>query len=390
MTDNITSAIDDKAITKELITGTKTRTGLKGDDFVVDKLQNDSLSSLQFYNKCWGCDEELQNGTNDIHEATIECFRCGAITEFPNTQKQNCSWHRSLFNRFFSFLNRLRWLVVIFVQGLIMSLIIPGYVIILPALHRSPLAYHLATTFTFLCSFQVCLNYVHCIFSNAGRVKDFHAPALVDASGRVGPGTLRGFRYCSYCKASKSSDAHHCRTCGICVVDSDHHCPFINNCVGRANRRSFFVFLIWVFISVIYCAITCIQLLWRDWREISDIPLQMWEAVTSGSVGEIASTGIIILSNLKLCHIVAFYIIGASSCVGVGVGGLFLMTLSQEVAMQQGEGQGEGREKEQVENKESKMEGESNLITWIKVFDSIMKPVGIWMSILIPAPFVVE
>eukprot|EP00201_Polytomella_parva_P022598 CAMPEP_0175044828 /NCGR_PEP_ID=MMETSP0052_2-20121109/4047_1 /TAXON_ID=51329 ORGANISM="Polytomella parva, Strain SAG 63-3" /NCGR_SAMPLE_ID=MMETSP0052_2 /ASSEMBLY_ACC=CAM_ASM_000194 /LENGTH=66 /DNA_ID=CAMNT_0016308217 /DNA_START=1000 /DNA_END=1200 /DNA_ORIENTATION=- len=66
------------------------------------------------------------------------------------------------------------------------------------------------------------------------------------------------------------------------------------------------------------------------------------------------------------------------------------MTLSQEVAMQQGEGQGEGREKEQVENKESKMEGESNLITWIKVFDSIMKPVGIWMSILIPAPFVVE
>jgi hypothetical protein len=32
----------------------------------------------------------------------------------------------------------------------------------------------------------------------------------------------------------------------------DHHCPFLNNCVGRGNVRPFLLFLFWVVVGMLY------------------------------------------------------------------------------------------------------------------------------------------
>ena len=42
-------------------------------------------------------------------------------------------------------------------------------------------------------------------------------------------------RKCENCDSMKPPRAHHCRTCGRCVMRMDHHCPWINNCVGANN-----------------------------------------------------------------------------------------------------------------------------------------------------------
>mmetsp|Transcript_26150 Transcript_26150/g.65383 ORF Transcript_26150/g.65383 Transcript_26150/m.65383 type:complete len:174 (+) Transcript_26150:817-1338(+) len=42
---------------------------------------------------------------------------------------------------------------------------------------------------------------------------------------------------------SQPERAKHCGYCGRCVERFDHHCPWVNNCVGIGNNRALVVFL---------------------------------------------------------------------------------------------------------------------------------------------------
>ena len=44
------------------------------------------------------------------------------------------------------------------------------------------------------------------------------------------------------CKAIKIQNVHHCRSCDKCVYMMDHHCIWINNCVGRGTAKQFALF----------------------------------------------------------------------------------------------------------------------------------------------------
>merc|ERR1712057_121382 len=52
-------------------------------------------------------------------------------------------------------------------------------------------------------------------------------------------------RWCRKCVKVKPDRCHHCRVCQRCVLKMDHHCPWINNCVGFYNYKFFISLVFW-------------------------------------------------------------------------------------------------------------------------------------------------
>uniref|UniRef100_A0A183CQF7 Palmitoyltransferase n=1 Tax=Globodera pallida TaxID=36090 RepID=A0A183CQF7_GLOPA len=71
------------------------------------------------------------------------------------------------------------------------------------------------------------------------------------------------FRYCYRCLAFKAPRVHHCSRCRRCVLLMDHHCPWINNCVGQRNQIYFVKFLFFAIVGSAHAAIVLTSCLYK-------------------------------------------------------------------------------------------------------------------------------
>lgn len=65
--------------------------------------------------------------------------------------------------------------------------------------------------------------------------------------------------WCFRCKGTRPARAHHCSKCGCCVEQMDHHCPWIQRCVGKENRAHFIQFLLVASVGLILQQIDAIR-----------------------------------------------------------------------------------------------------------------------------------
>lgn len=62
------------------------------------------------------------------------------------------------------------------------------------------------------------------------------------------------FTFCKKCDTWRPPRCHHCSTCRRCVLQMDHHCPWVNNCIGYNNIRTFILSLIFLVLGCWYGA----------------------------------------------------------------------------------------------------------------------------------------
>lgn len=62
---------------------------------------------------------------------------------------------------------------------------------------------------------------------------------------------------CSTCIVMRPARSKHCNLCNMCIRRYDHHCPWINRCVGEGTHRYFLGFLI---VHGVSCTWACLDL----------------------------------------------------------------------------------------------------------------------------------
>ena len=72
---------------------------------------------------------------------------------------------------------------------------------------------------------------------------------------------------CDVCKSAVLDGSKHCGACNRCTHGFDHHCRWLNNCVGAANYTYFFRLIVIVFLSSLLHNLTNFAVLFHLFRE---------------------------------------------------------------------------------------------------------------------------
>lgn len=139
---------------------------------------------------------------------------------------------------------------------LVISLIVGPYLFVVPYVIIPKLpSFSGITNLTFSTAIitLILTSYYKSIVTPPGYVPSSWRPDL--ESGIEPEDTTQGgpnVKFCQKCSMPKPERAHHCRVCDRCILKMDHHCPWINNCVGHKNHKFFLLFLIYATTGIAY------------------------------------------------------------------------------------------------------------------------------------------
>ena len=109
--------------------------------------------------------------------------------------------------------------------------------------------------------------------------------------------------FCFFCRTIYSLTGTHCMTCGKCVEGFDHHCSFVNNCIGYKNHAIFLNFLGTAVLYIMFSIANACFVIYRNFSVCNDPLLYHPDTSFCDSDGDagiviVASCSFFILLNL--------------------------------------------------------------------------------------------
>lgn len=91
-------------------------------------------------------------------------------------------------------------------------------------------------------------------------------------------------RICDQCGGVKPPRAHHCSVCKRCVLKMDHHCPWMNNCIGLYNEKAFLLFNLYTMLTSFYTIVRAIVEGVRCGTSKTTCPTYFHIGITAGAI----------------------------------------------------------------------------------------------------------
>ncbi|XP_076449183.1 palmitoyltransferase ZDHHC3-like [Babylonia areolata] len=133
------------------------------------------------------------------------------------------------------------WLLMVYAEFAVMVVVVP----------RMEYPYNIVNAVVYnVCAFLALASHIRATVTDPGAVPKGNATS--DNIQKLGLKEGEVVYRCPRCVCIKPPRAHHCSVCQRCIRKMDHHCPWVNNCIGQNNQKFFILF-------TLYTCVICLQ-----------------------------------------------------------------------------------------------------------------------------------